>query len=72
MAPGHEHGHEHAGGPLHGRMAGAAVDCTAVIAGGMGDPARAALEGAGIKVVLTDLRDIDEAAQRYIEGTLDE
>ncbi|MCL1692190.1 MAG: NifB/NifX family molybdenum-iron cluster-binding protein [Actinomycetia bacterium] len=45
-------------------------DCDAVIAGGIGIPVQDRLQEAGIEVVLTDIRVIDEAVQRYAAGTL--
>ncbi|MCK5806390.1 MAG: iron-molybdenum cofactor biosynthesis protein [Lentisphaeria bacterium] len=45
-------------------------DCQVVIAGGMGLPVQDRLQGAGIEVVLTDIRSIDEAVQQYAAGTL--
>lgn len=45
-------------------------DCKVVIAGGMGLPVQERLQEAGIEVVLTDTRVIDEAVQQYAAGTL--
>jgi predicted Fe-Mo cluster-binding NifX family protein len=45
-------------------------DCDAVIAGGMGLPVQERLQEAGLEVVLTDTRVIDEAVQQYGAGTL--
>ena len=45
-------------------------DCDVVIAGGMGLPVQERLQGAGIVVMLTDTRSIDEAIQQYASGTL--
>lgn len=65
---GHEHGHhDHA---LHGRMASNIRDCSVVIAGGMGQGAYASLSQAGLKVHITDQRDIDTAVRRYLDGNL--
>jgi predicted Fe-Mo cluster-binding NifX family protein len=45
-------------------------DCDVVIGGGMGLPVRDRLQEAGIEVVLTDTRSIDEAVQQYAAGTI--
>ncbi len=45
-------------------------DCDVVIGGGMGLPVQERLQEAGIEVVLTDIRSIDEAVQQYSAGTL--
>ena len=45
-------------------------DCAVVIAGGMGHPIQDRLQEAGLEVVLTDTRSIDDAVQQYAAGTL--
>ncbi|MEA3511096.1 MAG: NifB/NifX family molybdenum-iron cluster-binding protein [Actinomycetota bacterium] len=45
-------------------------DCHVVIAGGMGLPVQERLLAAGIDVVLTDTRSMDEAVQQFAAGTL--
>jgi predicted Fe-Mo cluster-binding NifX family protein len=61
--------------PGHGRrhadLIGTISDCDAVIAGGMGFPIQQHAEAAGIDVVLTGTRSIDDAVAGYIAGTLD-
>jgi predicted Fe-Mo cluster-binding NifX family protein len=52
-------------------MAAAISDCEVMIVGGMGRPAYASLKARGIEPIITSLRDIDEAVQAYIDGTLD-
>ena len=54
----------------HLRMAQAIADCQVLLAGGMGWGAQESLRQAGIQVVMTDLVDIQEAAQSYLAGTL--
>ena len=61
--------HQH-GGHNHNNMISAAHDCVAIIAGGMGSPAYASIESAGLKPILTDERQVDQAAQAYANGTL--
>jgi len=66
----HAH-HDHAGNGTHaGGMVGVVRDCAVIIAGGMGSPAYAAIESAGLKPILTDEREIEKAAQAYANGTL--
>jgi predicted Fe-Mo cluster-binding NifX family protein len=63
----HEHNQHHHN---HNDMLSAASDCAAIIAGGMGSPAYASIQAANITPILTDVRDIEQAAQAYIAGTL--
>lgn len=66
----HEH-HDHSGQDTHASgMVGVVSDCTVIIAGGMGSPAYASIQAANLMPILTDLRDIDQAAQAYAAGTL--
>jgi predicted Fe-Mo cluster-binding NifX family protein len=66
----HEH-HDHAGNDTHASgMVGVVRDCAAIIAGGMGSPAYAAIQSAGLTPILTDMRDVEQAAQAYASGTL--
>jgi len=64
---------EHAD-PMHNRRHESLVttiaDCDAVIAGGMGHPIQERLEAAGLEVVLTGTRSIDDAVVAYAAGTL--
>ncbi|MGB9722772.1 MAG: NifB/NifX family molybdenum-iron cluster-binding protein [Chloroflexia bacterium] len=54
----------------HARMAQAIADCQVLLAGGMGWGARESLEQRGIRVVMTDIADIQQAVQAYLAGTL--
>ena len=54
----------------HARMVGAIADCQVLLAQGMGAGAYYSLEQAGIRPVVTDIAEIDEAVQAYIEGRL--
>ncbi len=62
----HEHDHDH----KHGAMVGPILDCTVLVARGMGQGAFVHLESAGIAPVLTDLHTIDEAVAAYAAGSL--
>ena len=55
---------------IHETMAHPIADCGVLIAGGMGQPAFESLRTMGIKPVLTDLTDIDEACIRLARGDL--
>lgn len=73
--PAHQHGgnHEHhqAGADTHAQgMAQVISDCQVLLARGMGQPAFATLQSAGIQPVLTELENIDEAVQAYLRGDL--
>lgn len=54
----------------HRAMGAAIADCRALVAGGMGSGAFAAMEALGIEPVLTDEPDIATAALRYAAGEL--
>lgn len=63
--------HAHGGADTHANgMVSAVSDCAAIIAGGMGEPAYASIQAAKLTPILTDLREIDQAAQAYAAGTL--
>lgn len=68
-----EHHHEHHGGDhdyKHEQMTAPIVDCSMLIARGMGMGAQEHLSAKGISVALTDLRTIDEAVAAYVAGNL--
>jgi predicted Fe-Mo cluster-binding NifX family protein len=73
---GHEEGHgEHHGldNNSHGKhamMADAISDCQVVICGGMGTGAYESMLRLNIQPVVTDMSDIDQAIQAYIDGVL--
>jgi predicted Fe-Mo cluster-binding NifX family protein len=70
---GHEHG-QHGHGPQmqhsHGPILDALGDCHVVIANGMGRRIYVDLENAGKKVFITDETDVENAAQCFADGTL--
>lgn len=66
----HEH-HEHGGHDTHSSgMVGVVRDCVAIIAGGMGSPAYTSIQAANLTPILTDIQEIEQAAQAYAAGTL--
>lgn len=54
----------------HVSMAEAIADCKAILCGGMGMGAYESMRRLNIQPVVTDLSDIDEAAQAFIDGKL--
>jgi predicted Fe-Mo cluster-binding NifX family protein len=69
-----EHGDSHGMDPQsqhrHGMMMDAINDCQVLLARGMGQGAHQGLIARGIKPVLTDIQDIQEAVGAYLKGTL--
>jgi predicted Fe-Mo cluster-binding NifX family protein len=70
LAPGERHGYDAGSQSKHRTMAEPIADCQVLIAGGMGWGAFESMQAYGIEPVVTDLRDIREAALRYAEGNL--
>ncbi|HEY3314958.1 MAG TPA: DUF134 domain-containing protein [Bacillota bacterium] len=64
------HGFDPASEDIHTRMAGSIDDCQVVLAGGMGFGAFESLKARGLNPIITDIRDIDQAAQAYLDGTI--
>lgn len=71
---GHEHGHEHGfghqAGHRHETMISAITDCDVVLVRGMGRGAYMALQEAKIEAIVTDIADIEQAAQAYLDGSI--
>jgi predicted Fe-Mo cluster-binding NifX family protein len=64
------HGYGATSEARHQSMAETIADCQALLAGGMGWGAFESLRSYGIEPVVTDVRDIHEAALRYARGDL--
>jgi predicted Fe-Mo cluster-binding NifX family protein len=64
------HGVGPASDARHDQMAAAIADCSAVICGGMGQGAYDRMTANDIKPILTDLRDVDEAAIECAAGRI--
>lgn len=64
------HGTDTASHNKHVSMAQAIADCEAVICGGMGMGAYESMRRLNIRPIVTELSDIETAAQAYITGTL--
>lgn len=67
---GGRHGYGHAANHRHGRMAEAITDCEAVLCRGMGVGAYENMKVRGIRPVVTDIADIDEAVLAYANGQI--
>ena len=69
----HQHGeHDHADGMHPGqKMVDAISDCQVLISGGMGMPAVERASAKGLQVFLTRRTSIAEAAQAFVDGTLE-
>ncbi len=73
-----EHGHDEGQGhgygaearSKHSAMAAELADCDVLVAGGMGRGAYESFRQAGLEVILTDLRNINNVVNAYINGTL--
>lgn len=75
----HEHRHrddprgrgfgQHAG-EKHRRMIAPISDCQVVLARGMGQGAYTKLKREGIRPILTDIAEVDEAVRAVVEGTI--
>lgn len=64
------HGFDSASQDRHDRMASVIRDCEVLLCGGMGAGAYESLRSAGVQVIVTDVRSIDDAVQRYLAGDL--
>jgi predicted Fe-Mo cluster-binding NifX family protein len=64
------HGMDSASHDKHIGMAAAISDCEVLLCGGMGMGAYSSMQQLNIRPVVTDLLDIDEAAQAFIDGKL--
>lgn len=64
------HGMDAASHSKHVQMAEAIADCEALLCGGMGMGAYKSMLSRGIKPVVTEIWDIEEAARSYAEGKI--
>ncbi len=66
--------HHHGVGPEAGdrrqKMAEVISDCTVVVSRGMGRPMYEALQNDNVRPIVTDMPDIKQALQMFIQGTL--
>lgn len=68
--PGQPHGMGPTAHDKHLQMSEAIADCEALLCGGMGMGAYQSMVARGIKPVVTDLWDIDQAVTAYAEGKI--
>lgn len=68
--PGQPHGFGPGSQSRHMRMAEAIADCQALLCGGMGAGAYQSMAERGIKPVVTEITDIEEAVMAYVEGRI--
>ncbi len=68
--PGQAHGMDAASQNKHMQMSEAIADCAVLLCRGMGMGAYESMKSRGIRPVLTDVENIDEAVRNYIEGRL--
>jgi len=64
------HGFDPAAQSRHARMAAAIADCEVLLARGMGAGAYYSMEQAGIRPVITDIVEVDEAVKAVISGQI--
>jgi predicted Fe-Mo cluster-binding NifX family protein len=68
--PGQKHGMDPASHDKHLRMSESIVDCEVVICRGMGMGAHKSMKSRGIRPVMTDIANIDEAVMAFVTGKL--
>lgn len=68
--PGQPHGMDAASHNKHIQMAQAITDCEALLCRGMGMGAYESMRSQGIRPVVTDIVNIDEAVTAYIQGNI--
>ena len=71
LAPGERHGYDTGSQVRHANMAEAISDCQVLLAGGMGWGAYESMKSYNIEPVVTDVKNIDEAVQLYLDGKLE-
>lgn len=67
---GNSHGMDPQSQHRHGMMMDTIADCQVLMARGMGQGAHTSLNDRGIRPVLTDIQDIQEAVEAYLAGKL--
>jgi predicted Fe-Mo cluster-binding NifX family protein len=65
-----QHGLDDASHDKHTQMAGSIADCQVLICGGMGMGAYESMRRLNIQPIVTDMVDIEAAAQAYVNGKL--
>ena len=70
LTPGEPHGYDAGAQVRHTNMAETIADCQLLLAGGMGWGAYESLKSYKIEPIATDIENIDEAIQLYLDGKL--
>jgi len=70
LAPGEHHGYDAGSRVRHNSMAETISGCEVLLAGGMGWGAYESMKSYNIEPIVTDVKDIDEAVQLYLDGKL--
>ena len=70
LARGERHGYDASSQAKHKSMAETISDCQVLLAGGMGWGAHESMQSYNIKPIITDVENIDEAVQQYLDGKL--
>ncbi|MFC1935455.1 NifB/NifX family molybdenum-iron cluster-binding protein [Chloroflexota bacterium] len=70
LAPGERHGYDADSQARHQSMAETIADCQVLLAGGMGWGAYESMNSYNIEPLVTDVQNIDEAVQLYLDGRL--
>jgi predicted Fe-Mo cluster-binding NifX family protein len=65
-----QHGFDQASQDRHATMAAAISDCQVLLARGMGAGAYQSLQQAGVRPIVTDIANIDEAVAAFAAGTI--
>ena len=68
--PGMPHGYDAGSQDKHSQMASNISDCKVLLAGGMGWGAFDSIKGYGIEPIITDIRDVDQAVNAYLSGSI--
>lgn len=69
-AHGEAHGLDSASHNKHSQMATAISDCDVLLCGGMGMGAYESMRRLGIRTVMTDIKDIEQAVAAFLDGSL--
>lgn len=70
-SPGQRHGYDAGSQSKHTQMADAISDCSVLLVGGMGWGAYDSLKSYGIEPIATDIVEIDDAVEAYLNGTIE-
>lgn len=69
-APGERHGYDTGAQTRHATMADTIADCQVLLAGGMGWGAYESLKSRNIETIVTDVEDVEQAVNLYLQGKL--